>query len=184
MIIGLTGSFGAGKGAVAEYLIVKHGFSNYSVRSFLVEEIQRRGMPVNRDSMIAVANDLRAKNGPAYLIEALYKKASEVGGNIIIESLRAVAEVRKMKELGGIVIGVDAEPHLRYERVLKRGLETDHVSYEQWLAQEQAETNPSDQTKQDIFGALKESTFILQNNGSVEELHRQIDEALASVPQK
>ena len=184
MIVGLTGSFGAGKGAVADYLIATKGFSNYSVRSFLTEEIGRRNMPVNRDSMIEVANDLRAKNGPAYLVEALYKKAESEGGNIIIESLRAVAEVQKMKELGGIVIGVDADPKLRYERVVKRGQETDQVTYEKWLEQEKAESNPDDPTKQDIFGALRESTVVLQNNGTVEELHQQIDEALAALPKE
>ena len=56
MIIGITGSFGAGKGTVVEYLIDK-GYKHFSAREFLTEEILRRGMSVDRDSMIAVAND-------------------------------------------------------------------------------------------------------------------------------
>ncbi len=175
MIIGLTGSFGAGKGTVVDYLIQKKGFHHYSASGFITEEIVRRGMPVNRDSMIEVSNDMRAKNGPAFIIDSLYERAQAEGGDAIIESLRAVAEVRRIKELGGKVIGVDADPAIRYERAMARGSEKDNVTFEKWLDQQQKESNPDDPTKQNIFGALAESDFKVMNDGTLEELHAQID---------
>ncbi len=183
MIIGITGSFGAGKGVVVDYLVQQKNFKHYSARTFIFEEAVRRGLDVSkgREVTIPVANDLRAKNGPAYIIESLYKQAMAGGGDAVIESLRAVAEVRKLKELGGVVLGVEADAHVRYERILKRGSETDNVSYEQWLDQERRESNPNDPTKQNIFGALKESDFILTNNGTPEELFEQVEEVLAKV---
>ena len=155
MIIGLTGSFGAGKGVVVDYLKTK-GFKHYAARDFITEEINRRNLPVNRDSMIEVANELRSEHGPAYIVEELFKRAASSGRDAVIESLRAVAEVHKMKELGAVVIGVDADPEVRYRRIVSRGSETDHVSFEEWLAQEKKESNPDDPTTQDIFGALRE----------------------------
>lgn len=178
-IIGITGSFGAGKGAVVEYLHTKRGFDHYSASGFITEEIVRRGMPVNRDSMIEVANDLRATHGPTYIIDSLFARAKEAGNDSIIESLRAVAEVRRIKELGGFVLGIDAEPRIRYERAYARGSEKDTVSFEKWLEQERLESNPDDPTKQNIFGALEESDAIVTNNGTLEELHGQVDEVLA-----
>ncbi|HYF29277.1 MAG TPA: AAA family ATPase [Candidatus Paceibacterota bacterium] len=180
-IVGIAGSFGAGKGVVVDYLTQNLGFNHYSASGFITEEIVRRGMPVNRDSMIVVANDLRATNGPSYLIDSLFERAKEGGKDAVIESLRAVAEVRRIKELGGFVLGVDAEPRLRYERAVKRGSEKDAVSYEKWLEQERAESNPDDPTKQNIFGALKEADAIVSNNGSLEELYKQVDEVLAAI---
>lgn len=180
MIIGLTGSFGAGKGTVVEYLLQK-GFKHYSASGFITEEIVRRGMPVNRDSMIIVANDLRAQHSPSYIIDSLYARAVEEGGDAIIESLRAVAEVRRIKELGGTVLGVDADPQIRYERAFARGSEKDNVPFEKWIEQEQKESNTEDPTKQNIFGALRESDAIVTNNGTLEELHQQVDAALAQV---
>lgn len=181
MILGITGSFGAGKGAVVEYLTQQKGFRHYSASGFITEEIVRREMPVNRDSMIVVANDLRADHGSSYIIDSLYKKAEEQGGDSIIESLRAVAEVRRIKELGGIVIGIDAEPTLRYERAFARHSEKDNVPFDKWLAQERAESNPDDPTKQDIFGALKEADVVITNNGSLEELHQKTEDVLNSI---
>ena len=184
MIIGITGSFGAGKGIVVDYLVKQRGFKHYSASGFITEEIVRQGMPVSRDSMIVVANDLRATHGPAYIIESLYKRAQKTGGNAVIEALRAVAEVRKIKELGGFVIGVDAEPKLRYERAFKRGSEKDDVSFEHWLDQEKRESNPDDPTKQNVFGSLKESDVLITNNGTPDELFAQVEAALEKYTQK
>ena len=61
MIIGITGTNGAGKGTVVDYLVEKKGFTHYSVREALVEEIKKRGLEVNRMTMNEVATDLRRK---------------------------------------------------------------------------------------------------------------------------
>lgn len=183
MIIGITGSFGSGKGAVVGYLTQKLHFKHYSASGFITEEIVRRGMPVNRDSMIVVSNNMRKTHGPASIIDSLYQQASAIGGDAVIESLRTVAEVEKIKELGGTVIGVDADSKLRYERAVKRGSEKDDVTYEKFLEQERAESNPDDPTKQDIFGALRDSDFLLTNNGTLDELVEQIDRVLAALAQ-
>ena len=181
MILGLAGSFGAGKGVVVDYLIGKRGFKHYSMSGFITEEIKRREMPVNRDSMIVVANDLRGNNGPTFIADQLYKRAEEEGGNSIIEALRAVAEVQRIKELGGTVIGVDAKPEIRYERSRARGSEKDDVTLEEWLDQEKRESNPDDPTKQDIFGALIEADYVVNNDGTLEELYAQVDEVLKKI---
>lgn len=185
MIIGIAGSFGAGKGEVVNYLVHNKGFKHYSARQFIFDEAKRRGLDISkgREVTIPIGNDLRAKYGPAYIIESLYKEAVRDGGNAVIESLRAVAEVKKIQEFGGYVIGVDADPQIRFERSIKRGSETDRVSYEEWLDHERQESNPDDPTKQDIFGALKISNTIVQNNGTLEELQVRIEQALGTLPQ-
>lgn len=175
MIVGITGSFGAGKGYVANYLVNEKKFAHYSARSFIIEEIERRGLPVDRDSMTSVANDLRATFGPTYIFEQLVQRAKVAGGDAVIESIRAVAEARYIKEQGGVVLGIDAAPQVRYERIVKRGSETDKVTFEEWRAQELRESNPDDPTKQDIFGALKASDHCIQNTTSLDDLRKAVD---------
>lgn len=181
MIIGLTGTFGAGKGAVAAYLTDEKGFRHISARAFITEEIKRRGLPITRESMTEVANSLRATGGPTYLYEQLVGTAKELGGDVVVESIRAVAEVQYTKEHGGVVIGVDANPQLRYERMTARGTETDSVTYEEWIWQQEQESNTEDPTKQNIPGALKAADYIIENNGTLQELHAQVDSVLAKI---
>jgi dephospho-CoA kinase len=180
MIIGLTGSFGAGKGCVADYLVNKKGFAHFSARSLITKEVERRGLLLNRDTMTEVANDLRKAGGPTYIFEQLVKEAKEHGGNVVVESVRAVAEAKYIKKQGGILMGVDADPKIRYARTLARGNETDRVSFEEWNAQEIRESNPDDPTKQDIFAALKESDVIILNTNTVQELEAKVEDFLSS----
>ena len=41
ILIGITGTLGAGKGTVVDFLIENYGFKHYSVRGFLTEEIEK-----------------------------------------------------------------------------------------------------------------------------------------------
>lgn len=47
-IIGITGTMGAGKGTVVDYLVSNHGFKHYSARSVLNEMIAERKMEPGR----------------------------------------------------------------------------------------------------------------------------------------
>ena len=77
--IGITGTLGAGKGTIVDYLVQQRGFVHYSVRAFITEEIKRRGLEVNRDTMTLVGNDLRAQHSPSWIVEQLYEKAAASG---------------------------------------------------------------------------------------------------------
>ena len=128
MIIGITGTLGAGKGAIVNYLIGRR-FKHYSVRAFLTEEILRRGLEVNRDNMVSVGNDLRAKFGPSYIVEQLYLQAIKAGGNSVIESIRCPGEVGALRKKEKFVLfAVDADIEVRYSRIVGRASATDNIS--------------------------------------------------------
>ena len=40
IVIGITGTIGAGKGTIVEYLVEKKGFLHFSVREFLLKKIR------------------------------------------------------------------------------------------------------------------------------------------------
>src|SRR5437667_178709 len=56
MIIGLTGKNAAGKGAVATFLRDR-SFYYYSLSDVIREELERRKIPITRDSLIATGNE-------------------------------------------------------------------------------------------------------------------------------
>ncbi|MDR2084719.1 MAG: AAA family ATPase [Bacteroidales bacterium] len=179
IIIGITGTIGAGKGTIVDYLVSHYNFKHYSVRGFIIEEIERRNLPVNRDSMVTVANDLRTNNSPSYLIDKLYEKAVANGQNCIIESIRTPGEVLSLKRKNNFVLlAVDADPKTRYHRIIERASETDNVSFETFVENEKREFNTTDPNKQNLKKCIEMADYHIKNNGSIEDLHKEIEKII------
>lgn len=176
MILGITGTIGAGKGAVVDYLIKEKQFKHFSARDILLKEIKRRGISPDRDNMKKVANDLRASHSSSYIIELLFKEADISGGNVVIESVRTFGEVDFLKSHGAKILAVDADRSLRYRRITERGFSTDDVSFEDFCKQEDAELKNDDSSKQNLLGVMARADNLIKNNGTLDELHAKVDD--------
>ena len=151
-IIGITGTLGAGKGTIVEYLVKTRSYHHFSARAFITQEIKRRLLPVNRDSMVLVANDLRKNHSPSFIIDQLYEEARQSGENSVIESIRTPGEVISLREKEGFVLlAVDADPQIRFARIKERKSSTDQVDFNTFLANEKArEMESQDPNKQNL----------------------------------
>ncbi len=182
IVLGITGTLGAGKGTIVAYLQDKKQFAHYSVRAYLINEIERRGLPNNRDSMVVVANSLRADNSPSFVTDQLYLQALELGQNCIIESIRTPGEVLSLKKKTGFyLIAVDADPKIRYERIKKRASETDHIGFDTFLKNEAREMTNSDPNKQNLKKCIEMADFNLNNNGEISQLEAQVEKMIKTL---
>ena len=129
--------------------------------------------------MVIVGNDLRAKHSPSYIVQQLYQQAESSGKNTIIESIRAAGDVESLHQKWNFYLfAIDADPKVRYERVVLRGSESDHVSYEKFLADEQKEMENTDPNKQNVAKCIQLADYVFTNNGTIEELNQQIEEVI------
>ena len=141
---------------------------------------QERGLPVNRDSMTSVANELRSQNSPSYFAERLLAEAKASGQDCIVESIRTEGEVRKLRELGALLFAVDADQRLRYERITARKSATDSVSFDKFAADEAREMDSAgDPNKQNLRACIEAADVRIRNEGTLDELHAQVRAALA-----
>jgi len=178
IIIGITGTLGAGKGTIVNFLKEK-GFAHYSVRGFLLEEIRKKGMAENRDSMVVVANGLRAEHSPSYITDQLYLQALEQGKDAVIESIRTPGEIESLREKGDFYLfAVDADPKKRFERITLRKSETDNIDFQTFLENEKREMNSDDPNKQNLAKCGEMADFIFLNDKDIEGLNRKVEEVL------
>lgn len=182
MIIGITGTDGAGKGTVVEYLVAHHGFTHYSSRDFIMEEIRRSGLPETRVQARLTANAMREQFGNDVIVRKAYEKATAEGEDlVVIESIRALAEVEYLKAQGGILLAIDADPEVRYARVQGRRSETDKVTYEQFLEQEALENNDPNPHGMQKAKVMAVADYTIKNSTNKKTLALEVEKFIQSL---
>ena len=86
-----------------------------------------------------------------------------------------------LKKNGATLLVVDADQKLRYERVQGRRSETDKVSFEQFQEHEALEMNDPDPHGMQKAKVIEMADYVIQNNGTFDELKEKIDEVLGKI---
>lgn len=181
-IIGITGTLGAGKGTIAQYLKEHKNYNHISARDYLIQELKKRKLEINRDTMLTLANDLREQNSSSYIIEQLYKMAKQTAKNTVIESIRTTGEVEALKDKEDFhLFSIDADPKMRYERITLRKSQSDNVSYEKFLEDEKREMTSNDPNKSNITKCIMLADYKFTNNSNVERLHKEIEKVITTI---
>ncbi|MFH0808641.1 MAG: dCTP deaminase [archaeon] len=184
MIIGVTGTLGAGKGVVVDYL-KSRGFKHYSVRDFLSEEILKRGLGLNKANMVLVDNDLREKFGAGFVVDELCKRAERDGGDCVIESVRCPGEVEALRKRGDFILfAVDADVETRYARIVERGGVTDAVSFDEFVADEQREMMSDDASRQNLKRCIEMADYVFKNDWTIAELNKKVEKVFGKIIRK
>lgn len=175
MIIGIAGTLGAGKGTVVRYL-ESHGFAHFSSSDVLRRILTERGQEHSRLNTSNLANELMSTYEGGVLHFSNEYAHAENYQNFILEALHRVSEGEYIKKIGGIILGIDADIKVRYERavVRKEGLK-DEVTFEQFEEDSKREDEGMTGTGPNIKAVIKMADYTITNNGNLDELHTQID---------
>lgn len=178
MVIGLTGSYAAGKDTIADYL-KNQGFVYHSLSDMLREELNKLGKPIIRKNLIDIGNEIRTKFGAGELAKrvlAIIKENPE--RNSLIVSIRNPQEVRELKTHADFQMWfVDAPQKMRYERAAKRRRTDDFLSFEEFVAKENQE-NSDDPNAQQLNKVAQMADVTIINDSDTPSLYQKIDKLI------
>ncbi|MFQ5721772.1 MAG: AAA family ATPase [Candidatus Aminicenantales bacterium] len=173
-LIGLTGTNGAGKGEVANFLR-KKGYVYYSLSDLVRQKLRREGKELSRNNLIKMGNELREKFGADILARLVVKK---IRGKAVIDSIRNPKEVEYLRQQKKfILVAVDAPVALRFKRIKKRGRE-ESVSTLQEFIRKEAEEMSNNQKGQQLQNCIKMADIKIVNKSSLEDLYQKLEKLL------
>ena len=172
MIIGITGTNGAGKDTVAEFFI-KQGYERLSLSDELRKELKKRNIPETREAMDSVGRELKKKEGYGTLAKRVKKSITEK--NTVIVSIRNPFEVEALQELPNFhLIAVDAPPNVRYERTQGRKRAGDDISFEKFVTQDTYEREGKNPEQQQVNRVMDMADSTVMNNSTKKELFKKL----------
>jgi len=179
MIIGLTGTLCAGKDTVAHHLMEK-GFEHVSLSAILREEMQKRGMEITLDNLTKFGNSLKENEGDKFLVEKALERI-DPNKNTVISSIRQPGEIDHLKQQKDFyLIFVDADPKIRFKRLLLRNRPGDSKTFEKFMENENMQMN-GESGGMNLAKCKEEADFILENNDSREEFEQDLENILKKI---
>lgn len=173
IIFGFTGLMGSGKDTAANYLAQKYGGVNYSFSTMLGDVLKRYHLPLNRENYVKISEAMREKFGEDILAKTMAEDVKNDQHNIVsISNVRRQADITFLLPISGFVlVSIEADPKLRYERLVDRNEKADdkEKTYEQFLNDHKLSTELT------IPPVMKQAKEVIDNNGSLENFYQQID---------
>ena len=176
IIIGIVGEIASGKGTATSYLMEKYQAANYRFSTALRDILNRVYIEIKRDNMQTLSQILRETFGQNLLARVIAEDVKkETNPLIVIDGVRRFTDIsclRALPEFKLIYIVTDMEK--RFERLhLRRENEDDaNKTLEQFKIDSQAEA------EKEITAVGQTADYVVDNNGAVADLYRQLDEII------
>lgn len=179
IIIGLIGEMASGKSTITEYLKTKHSAVTFRFSTMLRDVLKRLHVEETRGNMQMLSTMLRQNFGEDLLSKVLAADVAESNNAVIItEGIRRPTDITYLKDLPGFVlIALSVAERTRFERLILRTENPD----DQKKTWEQFQAEGKQESEQKIAELMREAAYTIDNNGSVDELFKQVDEIVASV---
>lgn len=179
-IIGVAGTNGSGKDTVGELLHDEKHYDFVSLSNILRQQLDEEGLPHSRENLSMMSKRIRDRDGDGGLSALTIKrfKESSTADGICITSIRTPGEVDAIHAEGGIVVWIDADERIRYERISasRRDRPEDQITFEQFIEQQQAEMTPTKQGNGLNMQGVKDKADVSLTNefSSVDEFCRHV----------
>jgi len=173
IILGISGEIASGKGTVAKYLVEKHGGSSHRFSTMLRDVAKRMYLEESRENLQKISTVFRENFDDNLLSMVIAKDVENDEHEIVaIDGVRRMADIAYLQKIPGFkLVYIDADMKKRFERIVSRGENSDDNSktFEEFKKDHEREAELQ------IRDLKNQADFVVDNDGSFEELYRQVD---------
>lgn len=174
-VFAIVGMAGTGKSEVIKYLQKKYRWPKVYIPEILFEELKKQNLELNWKNEKKIREEMRKEHGQNVFVErSLPKIREELKSSrvVILESLYGWGEHEILKKAYPdyfTVIGVWASPAVRFERIKNRS----YRPIKTFKEFQERDRNEIEVTEKG--GPIAIADYMLLNNGSIDDIHREID---------
>jgi len=173
IIIGISGEMASGKDTVKKYLAEKYKASSYKLSSLVRDVLKVLCLPDTRGNMNGLSVLLRKNFGEDIFSRVMFEAVkNDINEYIVIDGVRRIEDLKYLNNLPGFsFIYVESDLEKRYERIVKRKENPDDIN----KSPEDFRREHLEDAETQITGLKEYADFVVENNGTLEELHEKID---------
>lgn len=174
MLIGLTGKLAAWKGQVIKFLQQK-GYQHITFSNLIKEEVLVRGLELSRYNLNQIWTEIRNKEWQGAWATRIINMI-DPEQDYVLDGIRTLGEIQELRKFWKFVlIGIDADERLRYERVVSRQRETDQKTWEWFLEMDKLDLAAEDPNGTQVLKCMAVADFTVINNSTIEEFRNKIE---------
>lgn len=176
VILGFVGPIAAGKGASCEYLVKKHRAGYHRFSTILRDIVDRLHLQQERDTLQKISTILRGNFGDDVLAKTLALDVKQdLNELVVVDGVRRLPDIKYLTNLPHFyLVAINAEEKTRYERMRKR----DENPGETTKTFAEFKVDGKQESEWQVENVMQQAIFVIDNNGSFEALHQQIDDIL------
>ncbi|MBI4272252.1 AAA family ATPase [Candidatus Uhrbacteria bacterium] len=176
VLIGITGRLASGKGRMTSEILKRYDADYVKFSDSLRHVLDAYSIPQSRDNIDSLSTFLRKTYGEDVLARAVEKKALISNREIvIIDGVRRKVDFERLgMHRHFVLVYIDVKPEIRYARSKSRNENVGDadLTYEEFLSRDSGEP------QQQIESLKSVAHYVIENNSSIEEFDRQIDDVL------
>lgn len=182
VIMGIAGEIASGKDTVGKYIAEKYQATALRFSQSLRDILDRMGLPQNRENMATLSFHLRKAFGEDIFSRVILAEAEKSKSQlVVVDGIRRAPDALHLEAQEHFYfVYVEASPEKRYERLTKRRQNTDDAT----KTQVQFEKDAQLETETQIRDLKERADFVVNNDGTLEELQRQMDDIITQITRK
>lgn len=182
IILGISGEIASGKDTVGKYLAEKYGVLALRFSQPLRDILDRLYLEQNRGNMATLSLHIRKTFGEDTLSKVMLADAENSNEDfVVVDGVRRLPDIVHMETSEHFYFAyVEASSEKRYVRLTQRRQNSDDAT----KTPVQFEKDAKLETELQIASLKERADFVINNDGTLEELYVQIDQMMEGLRKK